>query len=68
MTDSVFANFRGRAKPKQYVPSRPTWTVEQRLDECLRIAELVEYGKSTPVDELALQAHLRALKEGMPNV
>ena len=59
---------QGRAKLKGYTPPRPNWTAEQRLDECLRIAELVECGKSTPVDELALQAHLKALKEARPGV
>ena len=58
----VFENFRGRAKPKRYVPPRPSFTVEQRLDECQRIAERIEYGTSTPIDEIALRAHLRVLR------
>ena len=59
---SATENFRGRAKPKRYVPPRPSFTVEQRLDECLRIAEAIECGTSTPVDEIALHAHLRVLR------
>lgn len=59
---------RGRAKLKGYVPSRPKYTVEERLDECLRIAELIEFNRATPRDELALQVHLKALKEEMPGV
>lgn len=60
---NTFENFRGWAKPKRYVPPRPNFTVEQRLDECQRIAERIECGEATPIDEIALRAHLRVLRQ-----
>ena len=54
---------RGRARGTQFIPPRPNWTVGQRLDECLRLADLIEQGRNTPVDDLALVAHLKALRE-----
>ena len=38
-----------------------SFTVEQRLEELLRIADKIEHGTSTPIDEIALKAHLRVL-------
>jgi hypothetical protein len=49
-----------RRSENGYAP-RHHWTERQRLDECLRIAQRVEYGHASPVDELALQAHLKVL-------
>lgn len=49
-----------RRSLKVYAP-RHRWTDRQRLDECLRIADKIEHGHSTPMDEIALQAHLKVL-------
>lgn len=38
-----------------------SFTVEQRLEELLRIADKIEFGTATPIDEIALKAHLRVL-------
>lgn len=54
-----------RRSEAKYVPPRPRWTDEQRLDECLRIADRIERGISSPIDEIALTAHLRVLR-GFP--
>lgn len=59
---------KGRAKLKGYTPPRPNWTSEQRLDECLRIADLIERGQNTPLNDLALIGHLRALRGLDPGV
>lgn len=60
---SVYANFRGRARPQRYVPPRPAFTVEQRLDACLDIADRIERGVNMPLDDLRLVVHLKALRE-----
>lgn len=59
---SVRSPYRGRAKGKEYVPPRPHWTVEQRLDALEAIARRSESGEQTPADELEAAAHMAALR------
>jgi hypothetical protein len=53
--------YQGRARSKGYTPPRPNFTPKERLEECLRIADRIEHGQATPIDEIALKAHLRTL-------
>ena len=59
---SIRSPYRGRAKGAEYVPPRPNWTVEQRLEALEVIARRAEQGKQTPTDELEAAAHMAALR------
>lgn len=55
---SGYENFRGRAKPKPYVPPRPNFTDDQRLAALERIAARIEAGEDTPLDMIEARAHI----------
>lgn len=59
---------KGRAKLKGYTPPHPNFTTTEMLDACLEIADRIERGVNTPIDDLTLIAHLQMLREDLPEV
>ena len=55
---------RGETRHIPYVPPRPRFTDEQRVEALERIADRAERGEATPLDEIEAAAHTKALRRG----